>query len=294
MKPTVGLIGLGAMGKGMAQSLRRAGHPPHVFDVRSEAAQAFATEGGTACNSLSELGAACDVVVSVVVNAAQTETVLFGPGGDGTGCASNMKPGSVFVMCSTVDPNWSVALEARLASLGLLYIDAPISGGAAKAANGEMTMMTAGRPEAYALAEPLLKAMAAKVYKLGDSAGAGQQGQDHQPAAGGRAHRRRRRGDGAGPARRGGSGRAVRSHHPQRRQQLDVREPHGACAGSRLRAALSGGHLRQRPRHRARHGTRQQVPPAAVQHRAPDVHACLDSGLCERGRQRGDQDLPGH
>ena len=169
----VGLIGLGAMGKGMAQSLRRAGHALHVFDVRVEAAPAFAKEGGTACSSLSELGAACDVVVSVVVNAEQTEAVLFGPGGDGTGCASTMKPGSVFVMCSTVDPNWSVALEARLAGLGLLYIDAPISGGAAKAASGEMTMMTAGRPEAYAKAEPLLHAMAAKVYKLGDSAGAG-------------------------------------------------------------------------------------------------------------------------
>ena len=169
----VGLIGLGAMGKGMAQSLRRAGHPPHVFDVRTEAAQAFARDGGVACASLPELGAACDVVVSVVVNAAQTESVLFGPGGDGTGCAGAMKPGSVFVMCSTVDPNWSVAMEKRLAELGLLYIDAPISGGAARAANGEMTMMTAGRPEAYARAEPLLHAMAAKVYKLGDSAGAG-------------------------------------------------------------------------------------------------------------------------
>jgi putative dehydrogenase len=74
------------MGKGMAQSLRRAGHAPHVFDVRAEAAQAFARDGGTACASLAELGAACDVVVSVVVNAAQTEAVLFGPGGDG-GCA---------------------------------------------------------------------------------------------------------------------------------------------------------------------------------------------------------------
>jgi len=113
------------------------------------------------------------VVISVVVNAAQTESVLFGPNGDGTGCAGAMKPGSVFVMCSTVDPNWSVAMEKRLAELGLLYIDAPISGGAARAANGEMTMMTAGRPEAYARAEPLLHAMAAKVYKLGDSAGAG-------------------------------------------------------------------------------------------------------------------------
>jgi L-threonate 2-dehydrogenase len=166
---SVGLIGLGAMGNGMAQSLRRAGHAPYVFDVRADVAQAFANSGGTACKSLAELGAACDVVVSVVVNAAQTESVLFGQ----DGCAASMKPGSVFIMCSTVDPNWSVALEARLAGLGILYIDAPISGGAAKAASGEMTMMTAGKPEAYAIAEPILNAMAVKVYKLGDSAGAG-------------------------------------------------------------------------------------------------------------------------
>ena len=168
---TVGLIGLGAMGSGMAQSLRRAGHQVHVFDVRREAAEAFAKDGGVACASLAELGAACDVVVSVVVNAAQTEAVLFGQ----DGCAAHMKPGSVFVMCSTVDPNWSVALEAKLESMGLRYIDAPISGGAAKAASGQMTMMTAGKPEAYAVAEPLLNAMAGKVYKLGDSAGAGSQ-----------------------------------------------------------------------------------------------------------------------
>ena len=170
---TVGLIGLGAMGSGMAQSLRRAGHTVHVFDVRPEAAQAFAAGGGVACASLAALGAACDVVISVVVNAAQTEAVLFGTDGQDSGCAGHMKPGSVFVMCSTVDPNWSVALEARLEGMGLRYIDAPISGGAAKAASGQMTMMTAGKPEAYAVAEPLLNAMAGKVYKLGDSAGAG-------------------------------------------------------------------------------------------------------------------------
>lgn len=160
------------MGLGMAQSVRRAGYAPHVFDVRVEAAQAFASEGGTACKSLAELGKHSDVVVSVVVNAAQTEYVLFGDSGQ-DGCVATMKPGSVFIMCSTVDPVWSVALEARLAALGILYIDAPISGGAAKAASGQMTMMTAGKPEAYAITEPILNAMAAKVYKLGDSAGAG-------------------------------------------------------------------------------------------------------------------------
>ena len=169
----VGVIGLGAMGHGMASSLRRHGHNPYVFDVRKEVAQSFAAQGGHACADLKALGQACDVVISVVVNAAQTEEVLFGPNADGTGCLSTLKPGSVFVMCSTVDPNWSVALEARLEKSGILYVDAPISGGAAKAASGEMTMMTAAKPEAYAKCEHLLNAMAAKVYKLGDSAGAG-------------------------------------------------------------------------------------------------------------------------
>jgi len=169
MGVVAGVIGLGAMGGGMAQSLRRGGYPVQVFDVRTEVAAAFAAQGGTACASIAELGAACDVVVSVVVNAAQTDAVLFGP----DGCAAAMKPGSVFVMCSTVDPNWSVALEKRLNDLDLLYIDAPISGGAAKAASGEMTMMTSGAPAAYAKAEAVLNTMAAKVYRLGDAAGAG-------------------------------------------------------------------------------------------------------------------------
>ena len=173
MTTTVGLIGLGAMGHGMAQSLRRAGHAPFVFDVRTQVAQAFAVDGGTACASPADLARQCSVVVSVVVNAVQTENVLFGDAeGDG-GCANAMQPGSVFVMCSTVDPNWSIALEKRLAALGIFYIDAPISGGAARAASGEMTMMSAGKPEAYAVAEPFLRAMAGTLYKLGDKAGAG-------------------------------------------------------------------------------------------------------------------------
>jgi 3-hydroxyisobutyrate dehydrogenase len=170
---SVGIIGLGAMGMGMAQSLRRAGHVVNVFDVRAEVAQKFAAEGGVACASLADIAKASDVLVSVVVNAAQTESVLMGDGTAQSGCINHLKPGSVFVMCSTVDPAFSVGLEKTLNAKGLLYIDAPISGGAAKAASGQMTMMTAGTPEAYAKAEPFLNAMAAKVYKLGDSAGAG-------------------------------------------------------------------------------------------------------------------------
>jgi putative dehydrogenase len=149
--------------------LRRAGYGVHVFDVCREVAEAFAAEGGVACDSPAEVAAACEVLISVVVNAAQTEELLFGEGG----AAAAMKAGSVFVMCSTVDPGWSIALENRLAGKGILYLDAPISGGAAKAAKGEITMMTSGHPDAYTKVGSALEAMAAKVYRLGSAAGNG-------------------------------------------------------------------------------------------------------------------------
>ena len=189
MSSNVGLIGLGAMGSGMAKSLRRAGYNVHVYDVRREVADAFARDGGVACGSPAELAAACDVVFSVVVNAEQTEAVLFGSGGTSSGGASGtnstsgtggtsglaaaMKPGCVFIMCSTVPPAFAISLEARLEKMGLLFLDAPISGGAARAASAEMTMMSAGKPAVYAKCEAMLNAIAAKVYKLGDKAGNG-------------------------------------------------------------------------------------------------------------------------
>jgi L-threonate 2-dehydrogenase len=165
----IGVVGLGAMGMGMARSLRRGGYDVHVFDVRREVAQSFAAEGGVACESPAAVAGACEIVVSVVVNSAQTEAVLFGEGG----AAEVMKAGSVFVMCSTVAPGWSIGLEKRLSEKGILYLDAPISGGAAKAAKGEITMMTSGHPDAYAKAGGALDAMAAKVYRLGAAAGDG-------------------------------------------------------------------------------------------------------------------------
>lgn len=168
-KQKIGLVGLGAMGRGMAGSLRRAGYDLYVCDVVKEVADKFVQEGGTACSSPSEVAQHCDILISVVVNADQTEQVLFGQ----NGAASSLKKGSVFVMCSTVDPNWSIALEKRLNDLGIHYLDAPISGGAAKAASAQMTMMTAGKPEAYQKVGSALEAMAANVYKLGASAGAG-------------------------------------------------------------------------------------------------------------------------
>ncbi|MFD8805289.1 L-threonate dehydrogenase [Streptomyces sp. NPDC059597] len=167
--PRVGVVGLGAMGLGMARSLRSAGYEVGVHDLRSDVAAEFAREGGTAFPTPGELAATVDVLVGVVVNSAQTEQLLFGDGG----AAERLRPGTVFVMCSTVDPAMSVELEGRLAESGVLYLDAPVSGGAARAASGELTMMTSGSPQAYAVAGPVLDAMSATVHRLGASAGLG-------------------------------------------------------------------------------------------------------------------------
>jgi putative dehydrogenase len=166
---TVALVGLGAMGAGIAATLRGRGFAPRVCDARPGVADAFAQDGGVACATPAEAARGADVLVSVVVDAAQTEAVLFGA----DGAAAALAPGSAVVMCSTVDPDRSVAFEERLAAMGLLYVDAPISGGAAKAATGQMTMMTSARPEAYARTDAVLDAMAGTVYRLGDRAGAG-------------------------------------------------------------------------------------------------------------------------
>jgi len=165
----VAFVGLGSMGLGMAQSLRRGGFEVFACDARPGAAETFAREGGVACDTPARAAMECDVVVSVVVNAAQTEDVLFGEGG----AVDAMRPGNVFVMCSTVPPSWSARMERRLAEHGILFLDAPISGGAVKAAAGQITMMTSGAPEAYVQAQSTLEAMSATIYRLGDTAGAG-------------------------------------------------------------------------------------------------------------------------
>ncbi|MBA2945782.1 L-threonate dehydrogenase [Streptomyces himalayensis] len=168
-RPRVGVVGLGAMGLGMARSLRNAGYDVGVHDLRPDVAETFARDGGTAFATAGDLAAAVDVLLSVVVNAAQVESVLFGA----DGAADRLREGAVFVMCSTVDPAWSAQLEGRLAEKGVLYLDAPISGGAARAAVGELTMMTSGSTAAYAVADPVLEAMSSTVYRLGERAGLG-------------------------------------------------------------------------------------------------------------------------
>jgi putative dehydrogenase len=169
MASKAAVIGLGSMGFGMARSLQRGGFDVAGFDVVAANAARFAAEGGRAAASPAEAVAGADVVVCVVVNAAQTEQVLFGP----EGVAEAMPEGAVFVASATADPAVVRRLAARLEDKGRHFLDAPISGGAARAASGELTVMASGSAAAFARARPALDAMAAKVYELGDAAGHG-------------------------------------------------------------------------------------------------------------------------
>jgi 3-hydroxyisobutyrate dehydrogenase len=165
----LGVVGLGSMGFGAAVTALRNGVPTIGLDTRAEARERFVAEGGRATDSLAELGAQCDAVVVLVVNAAQTEEVLFGAGG----LAGHLRAGSVVICSATVDPTLPPQWQQRLAAKGLLLIDAPVSGGATKAAAGQMTVMASGEPAAFAAAGALLDAIAGKVYRLGDVPGVG-------------------------------------------------------------------------------------------------------------------------
>lgn len=168
-KATAAVIGLGSMGLGMALSLLREGIAVVGCDVVAASVEKLVAAGGKAATTPAEAARGADVVISVVVNAAQTEGVLFGP----NGAAETMAPGAVFVSAATMDPEIARRLAARLEATGRLYLDAPISGGAVKAAAGQLTILASGSGAAFAKARPALDAMAGKLYELGDSAGTG-------------------------------------------------------------------------------------------------------------------------
>ncbi len=165
----VGVIGLGSMGLGVARSLLRADLEVHGFDVRPEALAALAAAGGVAGATPAAVAARVDALVVLVVNADQTDAALFGP----DGAAAALRRGGVVLTSATVAPDRAEALGARLAAMGLLHLDAPVSGGAAKAAAGQLTVMASGAPEAFDAARPVLDAIAAKVHRLGDRSGQG-------------------------------------------------------------------------------------------------------------------------
>lgn len=163
------VVGLGSMGFGMASSLLKSGFSVAGFDVNHDAVVRLAALGGRPAASPAEAAAEADVVICVVVNAAQTEAVLFG----GDGVVDAMAPGGVILSCATMSPDAARALAVQAEARGQNYMDAPISGGAVRAAAGELTIMASGRPEVFDRVRPVLNSISAKVYQLGDEAGIG-------------------------------------------------------------------------------------------------------------------------
>jgi L-threonate 2-dehydrogenase len=171
-KPKIAcVIGLGSMGMGAATSLLRAGFAVRGVDVSERSRNAFTQAGGTAFSSPAEGARGSDIVFVFVVNDAQTTDVLFGQ----AGAVAALGKDAVVVCCATVPPAFAAEIGARLVEAGMLAIDAPVSGGAVKAAEGQMTIMGSGADAAFAKAEPFLNAIATKVYKIGATAGMGSQ-----------------------------------------------------------------------------------------------------------------------
>ena len=169
MTAKVAVIGLGSMGLGMAQSLLRKGLSVSGADLNPAAVKTLGSQGGQGFGSAAEATRDADIAVVVVVNAAQTEAVLFGA----AGAARNIRPGGVIISSATMAPDDARRLARQAEALGLCYLDAPISGGAVKAAAGQLTIMASGTEQAFAAARPALDAMAATVHDLGREAGIG-------------------------------------------------------------------------------------------------------------------------
>ena len=168
-KSNVAVIGLGSMGFGMASSLVRCGHSVIGYDPSAAATEKLVATGARIATSPGDASANASVVLCVVVNSAQTDAVLFDKGG----VFPVMAPGSVFISSATMAPSEAKRLSSRLAERDIFYLDAPISGGAAKAASGALTIMASGNPTAFDRARHVLDAIAAKVYRLGDEPGVG-------------------------------------------------------------------------------------------------------------------------
>jgi L-threonate 2-dehydrogenase len=158
--PVVAFVGLGSMGLGMAKNLLKHGHKVIGVDPSAPARDAFAAAGGSTAATPAEAAKVADVVIVAVVNAQQVETVLYGDGG----AVASLRKGGLVIQCATCPAAFIRKLDERLRASGHELLDAPMSGGRARAESGELTFMSSGSAKAFA---------AAKVFRLGDKAGIG-------------------------------------------------------------------------------------------------------------------------
>jgi putative dehydrogenase len=168
-KHSVAVIGLGSMGMGAARSCIRAGLNTYGVDINAEALQSLSSAGaaGVAADC-AEFTAELDSVLLLVVNAEQCKRLLFD-----NGLAEHMLPGTAVMVSATMSADDAKDIAGRLAERQLIALDAPVSGGAAKADKGEMTVMASGPDEAFDKLAPVLDAIAVSVYRIGSEIGMG-------------------------------------------------------------------------------------------------------------------------
>ena len=164
-----GFIGIGNMGLAMALRLRDAGWPVRVHDIDDQqVAQALAA-GCQVADTPAALSAGCARLIVAVVDAAQTEAVLFGP----HGAAAALAAGATVLLCPTIAPQAVETLARRLHGLGLVCIDAPMSGGPVRARDGSMSLMVACADEHWLAQQPLLQRLASRLFRVGTRVGDG-------------------------------------------------------------------------------------------------------------------------
>jgi 3-hydroxyisobutyrate dehydrogenase len=164
----IGFIGLGAMGGPIARHLCEAGHHVAGFDLNRAALDRLAQAGGTAASCAAEAAHGADLLIVMVVNGTQAEAVLFGQG-----AAAALPQGATIILSSTLPPDHAAAIAARLEGMGLLMLDAPVSGGVTGAEAGTLTVIASGPDAAYDLAAPAIRAYCGQLYRVGDRAGQG-------------------------------------------------------------------------------------------------------------------------
>ena len=159
----VGLIGLGIMGKPMAKNLLKAGYDLTVSNRNKAAADEVVAAGAKAATN-AEIGETCDVVLTMVPNSPQVKAVMLGE----DGVAAHMKPGTVFIDMSSINPVASKEIAAELAKKNIEMLDAPVSGGEPKAIDGTLSFMVGGKQEVFDQYKDLLGAMGASVVRCGE------------------------------------------------------------------------------------------------------------------------------
>ena len=165
----IGIIGIGNMGGAMALRLLDRGHPVHVRDIDAAREAAARRHGASVSPAPAALAACCELVIVAVVDAAQTEEVLFG----GCGAAAALPSGACVMLCPTIAPASTEAIAARLVDRGIACIDAPMSGGPARARDGSMSLMVACADAVFETHRPVLEVLSTQVFRVGTRPGDG-------------------------------------------------------------------------------------------------------------------------